>query len=1217
MSLPNEYYSIPSFDEKNAPNNHDDSSILLPLTWPVAFTFKDFESESNEKTSRRIFSRIKRNAFLAYKASLMQQYVPIVGTFNSSEASNLHNREGEEWRLREQIKFANYCKQQGIVNRDIKGHEHIGGWAGFADDTTMWRDPARQSRKEEAINGSIPFIDDVFSKIKDIAVRDSNVSNVRKIYINGIEQQLSYVTKMLSILNTSLPYSFTKVLDWKPKAESNTQYAACQNFRRQGKNDYDDTEISFEDISLDEICDHGSDSLIEDPLQEGRLQRDESLFKIFQSDDISISQNLLFFNADVVDENREAKNKQLVTILWNKIETDSKQQSLSFHLERLFEQESAIIAKMMALTRENLDKFNKKEEETKEIVNNFQEFKGTEEEKQDLLRLQKQCFLATKIGALSQFSANNKTYNMWRLNGSESSTLISILLGRKNIADLMKITPQELSFLTPYIKLYKVFYPREDSPGIPYEIKFKNYLDQKSINDMINTKKGRGSGVGLQSFEFNLGNGNPVEAERMVEAKMVLSFQTMDDMLTTTDGRMITDQSLEAEQYVFKYIDLIHQDQKHKKIEETNDRVYNSKYFRIKAVVGWSFLQQGDGVEKISKESRKRLELLANKTATTFFLTMTTHDISFDETGSITLTINYMAAAELDMTSKDSDILISNEFHQLNEKRLLALNESKKEIDKQNKGNCAEGKKPTERSKEEKDKIEKEAKVIEEERIKLLNERYSSFLTEMMKKGTFRITVNPKEVFATTSNGKLAGAADQITWRRLQADSSSTFQPTLNNENLETYEANINKAIQDIAFKEDFWFWSSDLTARNEEARKEQYLKSDLYKSLESGEANNIIRFVYVGDIMEVALKRLQKGSEKTDDKIFPIFGPVEFANPVTRKKINFCLSDMPISYELFTDWFFKEVVIPQRENWYFKEFFFKFISKFLQNILGVACFGEKCSGELKYKVQSKIFEIPLNSDRTCRLTGRSIGTNPESWIFNKTEDFESSEQTWAKVSRDFWPNAEELPSLKIASYLFFYTTNLGSRRLSQEVDPAETTREERDAKWGIYHFVIGKNTGIVKNIKFSREDAPYVTSARIDDEPTSPFAIRGLYNATVELVGTSLFMPGQMIYIDPGAFTILSSGSTSVYGTPANILGIGGYYIIIKVESILNSDGKYDTTLTTKWQSYGEPARDRRVNPLTDCLEFSVEENCEEDTPTSGLPSGQVPPNAISPTPS
>ena len=91
--------------------------------------------------------------------------------------------------------------------------------------------------------------------------------------------------------------------------------------------------------------------------------------------------------------------------------------------------------------------------------------------------------------------------------------------------------------------------------------------------------------------------------------------------------------------------------------------------------------------------------------------------------------------------------------------------------------------------------------------------------------------------------------------------------------------------------------------------------------------------------------------------------------------------------------------------------------------------------------------------------------------------------------------------------------------------------------------------------------------------------ALRIPQNATVTMFGNNLFRPGMMIYISPDSF---GSGSTNVNKkansmttrSVGDLLGIGGYYRVIKVRNKIES-GKFETEMECSWVTNGSGGPD------------------------------------------
>ena len=120
----------------------------------------------------------------------------------------------------------------------------------------------------------------------------------------------------------------------------------------------------------------------------------------------------------------------------------------------------------------------------------------------------------------------------------------------------------------------------------------------------------------------------------------------------------------------------------------------------------------------------------------------------------------------------------------------------------------------------------------------------------------------------------------------------------------------------------------------------------------------------------------------------------------------------------------------------------------------------------------------------------------------------------------------------------------------------------------------MGADVGPLKTISFSKNDAPYLGEAKVTGDNSIADDLGGgsVYNFSAELVGNSLFVPGQYIYIDTFYLGVGSPNADGQDGRDhsiANRLRLGGYYNISKVESTFER-GNFTTAIEGIWESAG-----------------------------------------------
>jgi hypothetical protein len=143
----------------------------------------------------------------------------------------------------------------------------------------------------------------------------------------------------------------------------------------------------------------------------------------------------------------------------------------------------------------------------------------------------------------------------------------------------------------------------------------------------------------------------------------------------------------------------------------------------------------------------------------------------------------------------------------------------------------------------------------------------------------------------------------------------------------------------------------------------------------------------------------------------------------------------------------------------------------------------------------------------------------------------------------------------------------------AQEKLPASLEGDEADDKEnGIYHFRYGATSGILKTAKFNKTDQEFLPEARWASEGNLVFnQLAGVYDATFNMLGNTLFHPGQMIYFNAEDIGVGQSWQASETDQSwSNVMGLGGYHVITLVESEISRSG-YATSVTARWVTGGK----------------------------------------------
>ena len=126
---------------------------------------------------------------------------------------------------------------------------------------------------------------------------------------------------------------------------------------------------------------------------------------------------------------------------------------------------------------------------------------------------------------------------------------------------------------------------------------------------------------------------------------------------------------------------------------------------------------------------------------------------------------------------------------------------------------------------------------------------------------------------------------------------------------------------------------------------------------------------------------------------------------------------------------------------------------------------------------------------------------------------------------------------------------------------------QSQDESRGIFHYVLGKDRGIVKNISLQKTDSPGLKEVRFEQEGYDGLhQLREIYDVNITSYANITAFPGAYIFVDPKGFAP-SMGAYDIDRFDLTDLGVGGYYMITKAEHDF-APGVGETRLTAVWVS-------------------------------------------------
>jgi len=827
-----------------------------------------------------------------------------------------------------------------------------------------------------------------------------------------------------------------------------------------------------------------------------------------------------------------------------------------------------------------------------------------QEEADSFINFREQCWLVKNMGALTMMDDRYKErYSKYKHFTPITGDPFRVVGAFTNLADnaeLLAMTPEQISYLVPTLRLFKIgtfgFTPAEGEGSTETwteelgEYNFKDFTDlsDNRVKKMLQHERmpdlrglGHGGSVGLRKFSYEYDGGNP-ELPKMGMMHIKLEF-------FFTDIRLLFEPINPGSN--LSYIDLITYKPASlagggggtvkcgdKDIPLTE--FYDENEFAIKLVFGW------EAPTKFPHASSRLKKALRNS-KTTLLLNLLRHTFDYADDGTVVLTIEYIGRSEAMARTKDSNIFwIPGALEAEFKKKQAAVKEATIELMDVKNDPILKATFGAQARKQQIDEAEKQKKAAmqEAEVSQVRNKRhvYKRLMDYLWKESMiWRIWVNPqdvatydastKKIYTETSASPSPPADDMSDILWTGGSRGSIDQPSNSSGTQSTAEdaANVAPIVTAIEDAQD----SEDLTRAKSVNNSVTGVMESLntIKTFDQAVQQNMnyaIKFFYLGDLIEAALAiiagydpvlaydqtKLRKISRQHEIKL--ALGPVIFnvtqGTKVAQKRKN--LADLPIALNEYISWFNKEVVSNLLDTWTFKTFLDAVLSRFFPKILGEDCISP--DNESILNAAPKVTMIPFDLPKVARgkkakkrsgsiPSPRKGHTKPRHYLSFFTRES-------GGIARPYNLSTLSPSEIDQVLYVYWYAYDRTKDFSGDE--------EEDRKKHSIYHYYMGADRGLVKNIKFKRNDMPGLAEGRIVSENCRSLQLREVYDATIQLFGNPLIKPGQYIYVTPSPFL-----GRNAYG---RMLGMTGYYYVTKVRGEM-TPGNFETTVDGWWQQY------------------------------------------------
>lgn len=794
-----------------------------------------------------------------------------------------------------------------------------------------------------------------------------------------------------------------------------------------------------------------------------------------------------------------------------------------------------------------------------------------------------------------------------KLNCGKASPFVNNLIFGKNITDYKNynsLTNLELSNFVPFVELYII---KDDGE---YMYPFDDYTSRSKIENIFEDKTGRGGAVGIKEVSFK---SLATNQSNLAQQTVKISFVIQDI------------QEIEAEKNGISLLDFLYPAGSR---DPTQHRKNN---FNIRMKTGWKYKENiitSNVKNKISKDLLEETIFLSlfkhsfefnEKDGTVVldveYIGMLETKLEDSVEHNIIDLVRYVENNE---ENKWRNTL--NDFNRWNKKSEIAKNDSLYHTAKFDKPNAARGVLQTVKSffatsstvlvydledtgksfvgsLEEgldKDDIEEIKKIIQE-KIKQATTKDSA-VTETVYSNLIRSIFAPKPGVGTVlqSNPQrmryIHIERQEIEF--LKSLASSNTPPSI--EEFNKVKRIRSEAVQfagvtNSSSVKQYGVMESSLTELSQDIQKGKKEKLDIKemlsimrKNVTVSEGDLFIPYVTVGDIIKTMYEKVYKysGWNFAESPLRMIFGDFSYSisenlrpknehggnvtenkeltavnqegkeiliySPV-KKYMN--ILSIPITIKSFDNWYRSNILDKEIKSMSF----YQFIKKIMFELVPA-------------NLEPKIISWAPNFDFTPFLKLETSYKHKE--YENNIKMLPTMDEKWftdqTLMARNpfikFYRLREKKESVdEKANYLFVFSKNEDS--LSLRGDPLE------DIERNIVHLYLGEETGLVKNIKFSREDNKQLDANNIvlaNKQQGNPAIIRQIYQLKMRMFGNTIFSPGDLIHISP-----TYPGSRLPNSTLYSI-GLGGYYFITKVNSLIEGSS-FTTSIEGKWQASGK----------------------------------------------
>ena len=752
---------------------------------------------------------------------------------------------------------------------------------------------------------------------------------------------------------------------------------------------------------------------------------------------------------------------------------------------------------------------------------------------------------------------------------------------------------EEISALQPMIRLYKIIEDEGQKP-LQQEFMFDSHASKRDVENLFNDTSKRGFGVGIKDFTFTYDGSTPFAAKKSIKAQLKIFASSFDELLVDRGGYMYADLALKTGKMRTSQTKLEEAASTSCQTIEDVQANLDKLNFRLKAVVGWARPSGDQSIFTTTTETGRRKVIDAiNESYVTLNLTPTIHEFNIDDMGRVNFTINYLAYIE--------DFFDQSEFDIFYNRGVLVRQAARDLVQSTLSSYCDSS-----------EKISSWKKSLAESGI-IRKDKFKNMQSLMERLGAF--------------GGKDEGKIRYINIGKEDLENYNREGPFYQSMNVAAAMKDRPAGAEAVSAKINRNFLKQVRKEKNQDKAQRSKITVVTHAA---GPLEKTISFFYVSDLADIILKgigerlrylsddstwdgfilpeanawKINEADQTIDDAVYKTFkykriskirrfaeeykkfrlllGPLELVNPENngeRKEVSF--GDIPVSTKYFMGWLSDKLIAKEQTQYnlstFLKEFFNHIVRDFLNND---QCFT------INTKQKAVLNEAIVTSYRDTKYDEIT------QWIISKPTGIKglkhySRAYAWLMsqpILNVSGPHGRNSTSPIVDSgvaneinYMIFSAARVQPKELQKG------SRVQDEAR-GIFHYLIGRPRGIVKNINLVKHDSKYLKIVRFQQDGFDGLQqLREVYNAEIDCFANVKAFPGTYIFVDPRGF----APNTPYYAAtdptdpkpsskrpnPMDLTqyGIGGYCMIYRSEHTF-APGKADSKITAAWVAAVDP---------------------------------------------